>query len=83
LDQIDNQNHNRNNEQDMNESTQGVGADQSKQPEHKQDHKYCPEHMNSFRLSFTFIFLRAGECGCAYRAKKILTAILYNLQQFA
>jgi hypothetical protein len=27
LDQIDNQNHNRNNEQDMNESAQCVGAD--------------------------------------------------------
>jgi hypothetical protein len=48
LDQIDDQNHNRNNEQDMNESAQCVGADQSKQPEHKQDNKYCPEHKVPF-----------------------------------
>jgi hypothetical protein len=44
LDQVDDQNHNRNNEQEMNESAQCVGADQSKQPEHQQDNKYCPEH---------------------------------------
>ena len=30
LDQIDNQHHNRNHEQDVNESAQRVGADQSK-----------------------------------------------------
>jgi hypothetical protein len=44
LDQIDNQHHDRNDEQDVNESTQRVGADQSKQPEHQQDHEYCPQH---------------------------------------
>jgi len=48
LDQIDNQHYNRNDEQDMNESAQSVGADQSKQPEHKQDYKYCPEHRVPF-----------------------------------
>jgi len=44
LDQIDNQHHNRNDEQDVNESTHRVGADQSKEPEHQQDHEYCPQH---------------------------------------
>src|SRR5436190_22989321 len=44
LDQLENQHHNRNDEQDMNESAQRVGADQPKQPEHQQDHEYCPEH---------------------------------------
>ena len=44
LDQIDNQHHNRNDEQNMNESTHRVGADQSKEPEHQQDHEYCPQH---------------------------------------
>ena len=48
LDQIDNQHYNRNDEQDMNESAQSVGADQSKQPEHQQDYKYCPEHRVPF-----------------------------------
>jgi hypothetical protein len=44
LDQIDNQHHDRNNEQDMNESAQRIGADESKEPKHQQDHEYCPEH---------------------------------------
>lgn len=44
LDQIDNQHHDRNDEQDVNESTHRVGADQSKEPEHQQDHEYCPQH---------------------------------------
>jgi hypothetical protein len=48
LDQIDNQHYNRNDEQDMNESAQRVGADQPKQPEHQQDHEYCPEHKIPF-----------------------------------
>jgi hypothetical protein len=48
LNQIDNQHYNGKYEQDVNESPQGVGADQSKQPKHKQDHKDCPEHRNSF-----------------------------------
>jgi hypothetical protein len=34
----------------VNESAQRVRADQPKQPEHQQDHKYCPEHKRSFRL---------------------------------
>src|SRR6266851_2249402 len=51
LDQIDNQHYNRNDEQDMNESAQSVGADQSKQPQHQQDYKYCPEHTVPLRLS--------------------------------
>jgi hypothetical protein len=48
LNQIDNQYHNGEHEQDVNESAQRVGADQSKQPEHKQDHKYSPEHKVPF-----------------------------------
>jgi hypothetical protein len=48
LNQIDNQNYNRNNEQEVNESAQCVGADQAKQPEHKQDNEYCPEHKVPF-----------------------------------
>jgi hypothetical protein len=34
LDQLDDQHHDRNDEQDVNESAQGVEADPSKQPEH-------------------------------------------------
>jgi hypothetical protein len=42
LDQIDNQHHKRNNEQNVNEITDMKR--EPKQPEHQQDHKYCPEH---------------------------------------
>ena len=44
LDQIDNQHDNRQDEQDMNEAAQRVGADQSKQPEDQQNDKDGPEH---------------------------------------
>jgi hypothetical protein len=65
LDQIDDQNDNRNNEQEMNESAQCVGADQSKQPEHKQDNKYCPEHrflsVKSYLASREVVALRLSK----------------------
>jgi hypothetical protein len=32
----------------VNESAQRIRANQSKQPEHKQNHKYCPEHKIPF-----------------------------------
>jgi len=48
LDQIDNQHHNRNDEQDVNESAQRVRAYQPKQPQHQQDHEYCPQHKIPF-----------------------------------
>ncbi len=43
-DQLNDQHHNRDDEQDVNESAQGIGADESKEPEHQQDYKYGPEH---------------------------------------
>src|SRR5436305_3602274 len=67
LDQLDDQHHNSNHEEEVNEAAERVGADQSKKPEHKQDHKYCPEHKVSFRLSLTL--LRARRFRCAYRQK--------------
>jgi hypothetical protein len=60
LDQLDNQYNQRNNEQDMNESAQGVRADQPKQPEHEQDHKYSPEHKIPFGRVFA-CFVRGGS----------------------
>src|SRR5207249_1235269 len=53
------QHHDRNYEQDVNEAAQRIGADQSKQPEHQQDHEYCPEHkvlsvkLSLFRLQWS------------------------------
>jgi hypothetical protein len=41
----DEHNYERKNEQQMNESTQGVGADHSQRPENQQDYRNCPEHM--------------------------------------
>src|SRR6266566_9130408 len=60
LDQIDNQHHNRNDEQDVNESAQRIRANQSKQPEHKQNHEYCPEHKIPFGCVLPF-FARDGS----------------------
>jgi hypothetical protein len=54
LDQINNQHHNRDDEQDVDESAQRVGADQAEQPEHKQDNKDSPKHKSSFRVEFNF-----------------------------
>ena len=71
LDQLDDQHHNSNHEEEMNEAAERVGADQSKKPEHKQDHKYCPEHKVSFRLSLTL--LRARRFRCAYRNKNFFS----------
>jgi hypothetical protein len=66
LDQIDDQNHNRNNKEDMNESAHCVGADQSKQPEYEQNNKYCPEHkvflsVKSYLASCEMVALRLSK----------------------
>jgi len=74
LDQIDNQHHDRNDEQDVNESTQRVGADQSKQPEHQQDHEYCPQHNIPFG-SVTCSFVRCGSA--ALMESKISARLAY------
>jgi hypothetical protein len=63
---LDNQHNQRNYEQDMDESAQGVGADQSEQPEHEQDHKYCPKHKIPFG---SLCLLRAKGFRCAYRSQ--------------
>jgi hypothetical protein len=42
--EIDDQDYNREYEQKMNESAQGVRTDQTNQPEHQQYDKYCPKH---------------------------------------
>ena len=43
-DEVDDQNHYRYNEQEMDEPAERVGADHTKQPEHQQNNKDCPEH---------------------------------------
>jgi hypothetical protein len=48
LDQIDNQHYDGKHKQEVNEPAQGIGADQSKQPENQQNHKDCPQHRFPF-----------------------------------
>ena len=50
-DQVNDQNHDSDHQQDMDESAQRVGADQTKKPEHQQNDKDCPEHNDFLGLS--------------------------------
>ena len=50
LNQINNQDDDRNDEQEMNQTAANV-AKKAKKPEHDQDDNYSPEHGYSFRLS--------------------------------
>jgi len=50
-DEIDDQNHDRDYEQDVNESAHRVWTDQTKQPKHQQNDKYCPKHNGFLELS--------------------------------
>ena len=50
-DQVNDQNHDSDHQQDMDESAQRVGADQTKKPEHQQDDKDSPEHNDFLGLS--------------------------------
>jgi hypothetical protein len=43
-DELDEQDHERDHEQNVDEPSQGVGADDSKQPKNQQDYKDSPEH---------------------------------------
>jgi len=51
--EVDDQNYNREHEQNMNESAQGVRTDQTHQPEHQQYDKYCPEHNGFLELNLS------------------------------
>jgi hypothetical protein len=48
---VDDQDYNRDHEQNVNESAHGVRSDQTKQPEHQQDDKYCPKHNGFLELN--------------------------------
>src|SRR5437764_14254068 len=56
-DEVDDQNHDRDYEQNVNESAHRVRTDQTKQPEDQQNDKYSPAHNSFLEISFTsFIF---------------------------
>jgi hypothetical protein len=55
LNQINDQDDNCDDEQDVNESAHGVGADESEKPQHEQNNEDGPEHIVSFGLSFPSI----------------------------
>ena len=75
LDQIDNQHHNRYHEQDVNEPTHRVRADQSKQPEHQQDHEYCPQH----NIPFGSVICCFVRCRSAALMETIISARVDHL----
>jgi hypothetical protein len=47
--EIDHQHHDREDQQDVNEPTQGVRTNQAEQPEHEQNYEDCPKH---FKVPF-------------------------------
>ena len=49
-DQLENENDQRNQEQDMNVSSENVESDESKQPQNQQNNKNSPKHKNPFLL---------------------------------
>ena len=53
-DEVDDQNHDRDYEQNVNESAHRVRTDQTKQPEHQQNDKYCPKHNGFLELSLPY-----------------------------
>src|SRR6202040_1878134 len=53
-DEVDDQNHDRDYEQNVNESAHRVRTDQTKQPEHQQNDKYCPKHNGFLGLSLPY-----------------------------
>jgi len=55
LDQINDQDDNRDDEQNMDKAAHCVRADESEQPQHEQNNEDGPEHIVSFGLSFPSI----------------------------
>jgi hypothetical protein len=45
-DQLDNENHDRDDQKQVNEPAKGVGTNQTEQPENQQNHEDCPKHIN-------------------------------------
>ena len=45
LNDSDQQGNNRQDQQDVDESTHSIGSDQSENPQHQQNYKNCPEHL--------------------------------------
>jgi hypothetical protein len=43
-DEVNDQHDDGQDEQDVDEATQGVRADQAKEPQHQQNNEYCPQH---------------------------------------
>ena len=55
LNEVDDQDDDGDDQKDMNKSSQGIGTDESQQPEHQQNDKYSPKHSDiPFGLSFFY-----------------------------
>jgi hypothetical protein len=60
-DEVDDQDDDGQDQQDVDEATHRVGADQAKEPKHQQNNEYCPQHNFSSGLGFpSFVPRRIG-----------------------
>jgi hypothetical protein len=67
-DEVNYQHDDREHQQDVNESTKRVGADQTEQPEHEQNNEYCPQH--SFPPGSGFLCFVSQGAGALVFEKK-------------
>jgi hypothetical protein len=71
-DELNQQNHKSDHEQNVNESTQCIGADDTQQPQDQQDDEDCPKHLDlTFRLRLRNRLLgrERRSAGCQRRAR--------------
>jgi hypothetical protein len=68
LDQVDDQYNDGDHQQNVNETAEGVGADQSEQPEYEQDNENSPKHnLYSFRVESSSTSCREGLARLSHR----------------
>ena len=56
LNNVDQDDRERDDQENVNEATERIRRDDSKQPENQQNYKYCPEHFNPFLRSCRYFF---------------------------
>src|SRR5581483_4477669 len=61
LDEIDDEHDDRDHQQDVNESSERVRADESEQPEHEENDEDSPEHSGPFRVEVLGRFVSCRE----------------------
>jgi len=67
LDQIDDQNHNSDNQENMNESAHGVGANQPQKPQNEQNYEDSPKHTIVLSVEFNLASCGARQLRLSHR----------------